>query len=234
MIALAEKLSKIFNEFEKIIKEAGGILSKTVSYKVSFLIASEVEYAKDSNKIGEAKIKGIPIMKEDFIHESIRQNKKLDTEERKLFYLYDPLKKRNISQINSTNEEENTKKKSRQSNRRGEVDEIVKNRDELQVYDEEGDKYGVWSVKLTKVAIENNLNSYYILQLLESIDKTREEYYVLRKWGRIGVKFIENHKITKYVCNLVSAKYEFMKVFKEITGVDWENRRNFQKEPGKR
>jgi poly [ADP-ribose] polymerase len=74
------------------------------------------------------------------------------------------------------------------------------------------------------------MNSYYILQVLESDSKS--EYYVFRKWGRTG-STQGSHKLEEYGKSKNNAINQFEKLYLEKTGNDWEDRRNFQKKPGK-
>lgn len=238
VIAFTGKLSKKQDELKELIEGAGAKFSATVTQSVNFLISSASEYAKGKNKVNTAKKYDISIMEEDFIHQSIERNKKLAENERKEFCLYEPTgtstrKKRKIGAIEHM-EEENRVKRAKKVNIKGRaaVDEAIDFGGELHVYDEGGDKYGIWSVNLNKVDIQKNRNSYYILQLLEH-DKRKRNYYVFRKWGRLGSDTIGGSKLTEYESELDAAKYEFMDIFEKQTGVAWEDRRNFKKQPGR-
>jgi hypothetical protein len=238
VIAFSGKLSKKQDELKELIEKAGAKFSNTVTQSVNFLISSASEYAKDKNKVNTAKKYDIPIMEEEFIHQSIERNKKLDENERKEFYLYEPTeastrRKRRIGAVENM-DDENTARKAKKLNIKGRaaVYETADFGEDLHVYDEGGDKYGIWSVNLNKVDIQKNLNSYYILQLLEH-DKKKGNYFVFRKWGRIGSETIGGSKITEYESDIDAAKDEFMNIFEKQTGVAWADRRNFKKQPGK-
>lgn len=78
----------------------------------------------------------------------------------------------------------------------------------------------VFNAVLSLADVQENKNSFYKLQLLES--DVGEEYWVFRSWGRTGTE------VGGCNCNkmesLLAAKNEFKDCFKEKTGNKWENR----------
>lgn len=97
--------------------------------------------------------------------------------------------------------------------------------DVAHVYQKGSDKYGV---VLSKTDIQKGQNSYYKLQLLEADSRT--SYWLFRSWGRIGTT-IGNNKLEEM--DLYSALEQFKNLYEEKTGNHWEDRKHFQKIPGR-
>jgi len=110
---------------------------------------------------------------------------------------------------------------------RGAVDEDSGLEDVAHVL-EEGKE--VWMATLNITDITSGVNSYYVLQLLES--DTKGEYWVFRKWGRVGTT-IGSNKLTSFGRAKEAAKEDFCTVYLDKTGNDWQDRDQFQKKPGK-
>ncbi|EFX75651.1 hypothetical protein DAPPUDRAFT_55885 [Daphnia pulex] len=90
-------------------------------------------------------------------------------------------------------------------------------------------KNGLYSVVLGIVDIQGGRNSYYKLQILEH-DKGNK-WHVFRAWGRVGTT-IGDTKLTK-MDTKQEAIEDFVALYEEKTGNLWENRDNFEKQPGK-
>ena len=88
----------------------------------------------------------------------------------------------------------------------------------------------VYSATLNRTDLAAGLNSFYVLQIIQSdSDKT---CYLWRKWGRIGTT-VKNNKIEKMP--EAECVKEFTKLFLEKTGNDWADRTadRFRQAPGK-
>jgi len=79
------------------------------------------------------------------------------------------------------------------------------------------------------VDISTNVNSYYKVQALES-DKS-SVWWVFRAWGRVGTT-IGGNKVEKFGSK-ASCMRNFKEVYLDKSGNEWEDRKNFQKVPGK-
>ncbi|KAL9650365.1 hypothetical protein ABK040_016432 [Willaertia magna] len=230
-IALSGKLSMKQNELAEIIDENGGTFMKDVTKKCTHLVCTENEYKKDTTKVKKAKKLNLLILDEDWIHMSIEKEKKLDEDEYKDYVLFNPEDKKRKKNDNEEEEEEGNekvpKKKKVTIKGRAAVDTDCEKADDVHVL-EIGDD--VYSVHLNLTDLQTNINSYYILQVLEHDKKNK--YYVFRKWGRLNSD-IGSHKLTKYGTDKYGALDEFEKMYKDKTGNEWTNRKNFEKKPGR-
>ncbi|XP_065844434.1 poly [ADP-ribose] polymerase 2-like [Oscarella lobularis] len=92
------------------------------------------------------------------------------------------------------------------------------------------DSSDVWDAMLNQTNVKNNNNKFYVLQLLED-DKTKREYQVWFRWGRVGYK--GQSSLINCGADLDQAKTTFKKKFLEKTKNNWEDRGRFVKVPGK-
>merc|ERR1719429_58045 len=75
----------------------------------------------------------------------------------------------------------------------------------------------VYSEMLTKTDLVSGSNSFYTLHLLESDAAGAKNYWVFKKWGRIGVSQGGN-KVEEYGKNQAKAINEFNKTYLDKTG----------------
>lgn len=88
----------------------------------------------------------------------------------------------------------------------------------------------VWfSSTLSLTDIDQNKNSYFKLQVLES-DTEKRSFWLFTSWGRIGTN-IGNSKTEPYDSAIAACK-EFARIYEEKTGNNWKTR-NVRKFPGK-
>lgn len=86
----------------------------------------------------------------------------------------------------------------------------------------------IYSVVLNKVDLIRNKNSYYKMQILEA-DNHKNMYWLFLSWGRTGTD-IGDYKIEEYKSK-EKVKEDFMNHFKNKTGNEWYERKNFKKKP---
>jgi len=87
-----------------------------------------------------------------------------------------------------------------------------------------------FNITLSLSDITYGTNSYYRIQLLET-NTAPKQWFVWRKWGRVG-SHVGGGKKDEF-SNLNKAKALFKKTFYEKTGNKWNNRKNFVKKSGK-
>jgi predicted DNA-binding WGR domain protein len=75
-------------------------------------------------------------------------------------------------------------------------------------------------------------NKFYILQLVDMNGKGTNGFGLFSTWGRIGIEANGLARVF-HPGSLAVSKAAFEKKYKEKTGNDWENRKNFVKRPGK-
>lgn len=87
----------------------------------------------------------------------------------------------------------------------------------------------LYSVVLGAVSIQDDVNSYYKLQVLEHDKKPK--YYVFRSWGRVGTT-IGGNKVENFY-EEADAVREFERLYEEKTGNRWSKRHEFKKVAGR-
>ena len=87
----------------------------------------------------------------------------------------------------------------------------------------------LYSVVLEAVSIQDDVNSYYKLQVLEHDKKPK--YYVFRSWGRVGTT-IGGNKVENFY-EKADAVREFERLYEEKTGNRWSKRHEFKKVAGR-
>ena len=87
----------------------------------------------------------------------------------------------------------------------------------------------LYSVVLGAVSIQDDVNSYYKLQVLEHDKKPK--YYVFRSWGRVGTT-IGGNKVENFY-EKADAVREFERLYEEKTGNRWSKRHEFKKVAGR-
>eukprot|EP01100_Stratorugosa_tubuloviscum_P000946 TRINITY_DN120_c0_g2_i1.p1 TRINITY_DN120_c0_g2~~TRINITY_DN120_c0_g2_i1.p1 ORF type:complete len:768 (-),score=314.89 TRINITY_DN120_c0_g2_i1:36-2339(-) len=79
VFVLSGTMSQPRKKIESLIKQNGGQISSSVTNKTTHLLTTASDFALNQAKVQAAKSKGIPIVVEEFLHESAKQNKLLDT-----------------------------------------------------------------------------------------------------------------------------------------------------------
>ena len=206
--ALAEKISN-----------AGGKLVGSVTKTVTHVISTETGAANGGAPIREAYKKGLPVVKEGFLDACIAEGRRCS-------------EKSYLLAGNASMEEEGGKRKGEGKTikvmvkGKGAVDVDSGLADTSHVLEVRG---SVYSATLSKTDLASDVNSYYVLQIIES--DTGNVTHLFKKWGRIGTKQ-GNHKCTKMSKH--EAIEEFEAGFKEKTGNEWADRTpdRFQKKAG--
>ena len=82
---------------------------------------------------------------------------------------------------------------------------------------------------LGAVSIQDDVNSFYKLQVLEHDKKPK--YFVFRSWGRVGTT-IGGNKVENFY-EKADAVREFERLYEEKTGNRWSKRHKFKKVAGR-
>ena len=227
-MCIAGKLSKNQKEFKPIIEKHGGELITSMTAACDYLISTKLEMDKITPKIEMALKENIPILTEEFIEDSSKVKTKIEDLEK--YYIFKPEKKRKIDELTDKFEESPNKKAKKTYKIKGKaaVDPDCENGDDLHVLEIKED---VYSTNLNMTDISRGSNSYYILQVLANDDDRKGEFYLFRKWGRLGTD-VGGFKLEEFD-DQDSAIYYFQKLYYEKTGNNWEDRKNFIKRPSK-
>eukprot|EP01125_Pyxidicula_operculata_P012134 TRINITY_DN3984_c0_g1_i1.p1 TRINITY_DN3984_c0_g1~~TRINITY_DN3984_c0_g1_i1.p1 ORF type:complete len:919 (+),score=265.76 TRINITY_DN3984_c0_g1_i1:39-2795(+) len=237
IFSFAGKLSKTQKALTTVVEALGGTVSSKVTPKVTHLIATQRAVDDEIAKVEEAVKFDIPIMSESFIDDSEEKKEFLD--QKKYLIGGSDHAKKNLTR-DFTDPKEDEAKELEASTKEKKVKLVMKGRaavdpmcgqtlvDNYHVLDRGGTE--IYDVVLNVTDVTTNTNSYYGLQILEH-DKRKDDYQVFRKWGRVGTK-IGSHKLEKFE-DVEDAIDNFMDVYFEKTGNEWEDRDKFEKKPGK-
>mmetsp|Transcript_9337 Transcript_9337/g.22090 ORF Transcript_9337/g.22090 Transcript_9337/m.22090 type:complete len:1025 (-) Transcript_9337:206-3280(-) len=203
------------------IEGAGGALAGSVSAKVTHVVTTKGACESGGKPIADAVKKKLPVVLLGFIDACISDGRKVSEQP---FLLK-----------GEATEEPGAKRKGNEQPKtmkimvkgKGAVDVDSGLADDSHVLQKGSE---VFSATLNRTDLASGMNSYYVLQVIES--DTGKSFYVYRKWGRIGTE-VKNDKLEGM--DKQSAIREFMKIFEEKTGNPWSHRDpdNFEQIPGK-
>lgn len=198
-------------EYRTKLEGAGGKVHPKIKKDTNCLVIGEGTGDQNA-EMKKARRMKIPIVREDYLIDCIKRQKKLP------FNLY---------KIESTGESSGTvtvKVKGRSA-----VHEASGLQDSGHILE---DGVNIFNTTLSMSDLSSGINSYYILQIIQ--DDKSKECYVFRKWGRVGSEKIGGKKLDEMPRE--DAIEEFKRLFLEKTGNPWEawvHKHNFQKHPGR-
>ncbi|KAH0688354.1 hypothetical protein KY285_018923 [Solanum tuberosum] len=193
------------------IEEAGGRVHAKLKKDTDCLVVIGTWNDQDS-EIKKARRLKVPVVREDYLVDSINRKKKLP------FGLY------KLEANGETQSMKTVKVKGRSA-----VHESSRLEDTGHILE---DKTSIYNTTLNMSDLSSGINSYYILQIIEE-DKG-SDCYVFRKWGRVGNEKIGGNKLEEM--SKSDAIQHFKRLFLEKTGNSWEaweQKKNFQKQPGR-
>ncbi|KAJ6648922.1 Poly [ADP-ribose] polymerase, partial [Pseudolycoriella hygida] len=224
-------LSKTRDELKPIIEKMGGKLVTKIHPKTAVVLSTEAQVEKMSKRMQEVKKNDIQVCTENFL-DDIKEGGTLE------YIAKNSICDWGSDPFTRIDQNEPLMKKSKSLYTRSVptsvklklVDGTAVDPDSLlgavtHVYVNEGVKY---FAILNLTDIQEDKNSYYKIQLLESNDK--RSYYVFSAWGRIGTTIGDNN--TKYCHDLNGAINLFKQLYKKQTGNAF-NSKKFVKKPGK-
>ncbi|XP_008794292.2 LOW QUALITY PROTEIN: poly [ADP-ribose] polymerase 1 [Phoenix dactylifera] len=212
-VAIVGESQKAIEDWKHRFEEAGGKIHAKIKKDTNCLVLIG-EMDDDDSEIRKARRMKIPIMREDYLHECIRKQKKIP------FDLY----KVEAASETSRSDMVTVKVKGRSA-----VHEASGLQDTGHIL--EGGN-SIYNTTLNMSDLSTGVNSYYILQIIQE-DKG-SACYVFRKWGRVGNDKIGGTKLEEMPKS--DAVKEFKRLFLEKTGNPWEaweQKKNFEKQPGK-
>ncbi|XP_057448680.1 poly [ADP-ribose] polymerase 1-like [Lotus japonicus] len=202
-VAIAGLSKESIEEWKRKIVDNGGICCEKVKKDTSCLVVREAH--NDEAEMRKARKMKIPIVREDYLVDCIKRNKKLS------FQMY---KVKMIGEASSM-----------ATVRHSAVHEASGLQDSGHIL-EEGES--VYNTTMSMSDLCTRANSYYILQIIQE-DKG-SGCYLFRKWGRVG-----NDKIGYMMLDEMpkpDAIRKFKQLFFEHTGNHWEQK-TIQKQPGR-
>ncbi|KAG9441461.1 hypothetical protein H6P81_017315 [Aristolochia fimbriata] len=212
-VAIAGLPKESVSEWKKKIEEVGGEVHPKVKKESSCLVVN-VELDNENVEIRKARRMKIPILREEYLVECFKKQKKLPFDQYKVKFPSESLKNDTIT---------------------------VKVKGQSAVHEASGlqdcghileDGTSVYNTTLNMSDLSTGVNSYYILQIIQE-DKG-SNCYVFRKWGRVGNEKIGGSKLDEMP--MADCIREFKRLFLEKTGNPWEawqKRQNFEKQPGR-
>ncbi|KAL4370964.1 poly [ADP-ribose] polymerase 1 [Arachis hypogaea] len=196
-------------EWKCKIEGFGGELHAKVKKETTCLVVSGL--LNDEVEMRKARRMKIPIVREDYLVDSIEKKKKLP------FDMY------KVEMIGESSSIVTIKVKGQSA-----VHEASGLQDSGHILEE---REIIYNTTLNKSDLSTGVNSYYILQIIEE-DKG-SACYVFRKWGRVGNDKIGGTKLDEMLKS--DAIKEFKRLFYDKTGNTWEawEQKTIQKQPGK-
>jgi len=258
VFSLDGELSKTPDELEKLIEAHGGSVTKTITAKVTHLITTDDDFEKPSAKVKSATTKGITILNENFIHDSIAKGEKAEEENYNIASKNKGgAKKQKTDEAAETTTVEGGAEK---------VDETTEKKDKKKADAPAEDKKEkkiddgavkvklirkgkapveplsgcvsshhvlevgdtVYDCMLNQTNIGHNNNKYYQIQVLEA--DAGKGYIAWNRWGRVGEPG-QNSK--KSYSSQAEAIRDFTKKFSDKTQNKWDNRDKFTPVTGK-
>uniref|UniRef100_A0A1D1YCL5 Poly [ADP-ribose] polymerase n=1 Tax=Anthurium amnicola TaxID=1678845 RepID=A0A1D1YCL5_9ARAE len=212
-VAMAGKLKETMEDWKSKLESAGGEFHAKVKKGTNCLVVSGDVDDTDS-ELRKARRMKLPIVREDYLADSIRQQKKLP------FDLY---------KVESVGESSKSGTLTVKVKGRSAVHESSGLQDSGHILE---DGKSIYNSTLNMSDLSTGINSYYILQIIQE-DKG-SDCYVFRKWGRVGNDKIGGKKLEQM--SKFEAINEFKRLFLEKTGntwETWEQKQNFEKQPGR-
>ncbi|GAB4830505.1 Poly [ADP-ribose] polymerase 1 [Ancistrocladus abbreviatus] len=210
-VAIAGIPKDALNEFKGKIEEAGGQVHAKIRKDTNCLVLGG-ELGDHDAEVRKARRMKIPIVRENYLIDCIKRQKKLP------FNIY------KVEALGESSSMVTVKVKGRSA-----VHESSGLQDSGHILE---DGTSIYNTTLNMSDLSTGVNSYYILQIIQE-DKG-SNCYVFRKWGRVGNEKIGDSKIEEM--SKSDATEKFKQLFLEKTGNPWEawvRKQNFQKRPGK-
>lgn len=259
VVMFAGKLSKTQGELEKEIIAGGGSIAKTATAATVCVCTPQEAAGNGSKKGQEAVSGGVLCVCEAWIKASLDAARRLTASESAPFVLANPVKsdasrdtlkalgdkyeveraaQEQRALLEETFKEAPAGKKSQGSQGETIKKIVVKNGAAVEpesgmvecghIFEPQAGDLRTSVMNMTDVT--TGKNSFYILQLIEHDNKNK--WTVFRKWGRLGDDSIGGTKVTDYPVATAAIR-EFDKTFKDKTGNEWKERKNFKKVYGK-
>lgn len=210
-IVVTGEVNEQVEDWKKKLLEAGGKVQAKVTKDISCLVLNG-ELDSSNSEIKKVKRMKIPIVRNEYLGECIKKQKKL------------PFDRYKVEAEGERSGMVTVKVKGRSA-----VHEASGLQDTCHILE---DGKSIYNTTLNMSDLVRGVNSYYILQIIQE-DKG-SDCYVFRKWGRVGNEKIGGTKLEEMSKD--DAIIEFKRLFLEKTGNPWEaweQKHNFQKHPGK-
>ncbi|CAA0832165.1 Poly [Striga hermonthica] len=198
-------------KWKRKIEEAGGQVHPKIKKETNCLVVTS-GFDGNATEVKKARRMKIPIVREDYIADCIKRQKKLP------FDLY------RVESMEKRHEVATVKVKGQSS-----VHESSGLQDSGHIL---VDGKSIYNTTLSMSDLSTGINSYYILQIIQ--DDKSSDCYVFRKWGRVGNEKIGGNKLEEM--SKSDAIREFKRLFLEKTGNSWEaweGKKDFHKQPGR-
>ncbi|KAK4482324.1 hypothetical protein RD792_009477 [Penstemon davidsonii] len=167
---------------------------------------------ENATEIKKARRMKLPIVREDYLVDCIKRQKKLPFD----FYKIESMEKRHsLATVKVKGQSAVHEASGLQDS--GHILEVGKS---------------IYNTTLNMSDLSTGINSYYILQIIQ--DDKSSDCHVFRKWGRVGNEKIGGTKLEEM--HKSDAIQEFKRLFLEKTGNSWEaweSKKDFHKQPGR-
>lgn len=217
-VAIAGNLKESRGDWNRKLQEAGGRVMRTLKQDAYCLVINESEESEDETyktQIENATRMEVPVVGESFLVDCFKKKERLKVDGYRIKKIEDEALNKVKSRVRDSVHE---------SSGMQETGHIFK----------EGKSF--YTITLNMCDLSSNINSYYILQIIEVDCKPdcKPVYHVFRKWDRVGNDRAVCKKLDKMPKS--DAVTLFRKKFLEYTGnkwEDWVNKGTFEKKADK-
>eukprot|EP00294_Goniomonas_avonlea_P012894 CAMPEP_0114554936 /NCGR_PEP_ID=MMETSP0114-20121206/8477_1 /TAXON_ID=31324 /ORGANISM="Goniomonas sp, Strain m" /LENGTH=645 /DNA_ID=CAMNT_0001740019 /DNA_START=6 /DNA_END=1943 /DNA_ORIENTATION=- len=254
VLAISGTFSVSRAEFTKLVNTNGGSIANSVTKAVTHLVTTDAEFQGKTAKVVAAEAKGLPIVSEDWVHESIKAGAKED----EASYTIGAAAaapaatgKRKAGAAAPASKPAATKKgkavaadpapaaaaAAAPAAASQTIKVIKKGSAPVDPYSgaasskhvlEEGDEVYNCMLNQTNIGAGQNNNKFYVIQALEA--DGGGGYAVFTRWGRVGEK---GQQAMQACGNKDACIKAYKSKFREKTKNDWDNRANFTPVSGK-
>ncbi|XP_010038006.2 poly [ADP-ribose] polymerase 1 [Eucalyptus grandis] len=210
-VAIVGSAKESLTEWKSKIEEASGQVHAKIRKDTNCLVVGGVLDDQEA-EMRKARRMKIPVVREDYLVDSFKRQKKLS------FDLY------KVEALGKASGVVTVKVKGRSA-----VHEASGMQDSGHILE---DGKSIYNTTLNMSDLSTGVNSYYILQIIQ--EDRGSDCYLFRKWGRVGNEKIGGSKLEEL--SKSDAIHQFKRLFLEKTGNPWEaweSKENFQKQPGR-
>lgn len=213
-VAIAGNLKESRGDWNRKLQEAGGRVMRTLKQDAYCLVINESEESEDETyktQIENATRMEVPVVGESFLVDCFKKKELLKVDDYRIKKIEDEALNKVKSRVRDSVHVSSGLQK---------TGHIFK----------EGESF--YTITLNMCDLSSNINSYYILQIIE--DDCKPVYHVFRKWDRVGNDRAFWQKLEKMP--KPAAITLFKKLFLKYTGNEWEdwvNKGTFEKKADK-
>jgi len=215
-VAIVERGENMTKEqLVNLVKEHGGTVVNSIAKSTTCAVSNQATADEEGDEVEAAKECGVPGVGDDFLTDSVEKGALQDMTP---YLLWGEARR-----LQRTIEETTTSRFVEKDGVAIDTD-VGELKDKAHVLVDMSAKL-VYSEMMNRTELTTGGNSFYTLHLLEADDPDSPEYWLFRKWGRIGVSQ-GGKKIEEFGSNKDKAIRAFNKQYEEKTGNTFGHKRD--------